>query len=486
MEETGSETPNEAPEDKSANFLAAALSGDAPKLRDLAAKGVTPEMDKQAVMRAPCLDLSAVDVSFFRLLNLHPANEKLNVPLYLAAYYGKAAAVDALLEQNNAQRSLDIALAAAAIAGNAPLAQKLLDAGADVSFEDHAALGEAVAGPNPALLSLLQKNVTDKSAANARALRACIEAGKLDAVPGYLAPGVDAVPALRALCPPLCTKDPTAVPMERQDMPSMPEYLDTLDMLLAFCEAGGADMKKLAEDLLDDAVAHVAAPVANRLLAFGADANRVMVFAVENGQPELLVAALEAGAEPRRFRGVAFDIAARPAASPQQENARAIVRMVLKNVTARRLQEEAETLAAVDAGFSPALLARVLREETGETGLMLAAVTDRAQEALALLEQNPQMLTADVLLQADRNGWSVLERFCDGGHAARLLDEKLWRGRPQEFAKIANAVFGSTPQDKREALAEILGQGFAALKADETRRRLQDRAEKVKNRFRLK
>jgi hypothetical protein len=487
---------NDMTDDAAIQLLAAAMAGRADDVKKLLAAGVSPLTEKDAVVRGilPALDMTRTDLSLFRLLNLHPAAEKLSAPLYLAALQGHADIVEIFLQRQDARASLNIALVGAVMGGQAALTQKILHAGADVSFENYAALAESIMGGHDDIAAQLQRLLSpaQKPAAFTRALEACIAAGRPEKTADYLMPGADVFPALRAACRALCTQKVTRP--ARAAEASAADYEDALDMMLGFAEAAGgktasgtsfeSDMKKLAADLLPTAVQEQATPVVRRLLAYGASAETALDYAVTQGLPDLAAAALARGAEPRQGGGAAVrraqELAVLIGSEPRRD-----LRDLLVQVAAVRTEADRAALQAAGPLSVPVLL-KTLRRETAETGLILAIETDQAEKAFALFAQNPADLTAEFLLQADANGRSALSRLCGKEQGALVLSPVYWQGRLKAYEQVAQAVLDKSPAGQKDALEKRCAETRQALAAQQNRQALEERARQAKNRLRFK
>lgn len=455
----------------------AALDGDIESVRALLARGADPEIDSTsaaAVLRHAEDENSPqaqMRTGLLETLVLHQQHGRLNAAMYLAAFNGFQDVVDYFLTKTEADAlTLNVALFAAARAGHTTLAASLVKAGADIHFKKDLPLRAAIdSGHEAAVRELLHLGAH-------RAEGLVHAAARGDVVmTALLVRRDDNLDApVVSICKSLSDGHMLPAKVTRDDLEN------TLDMLLALAQERGDNMQDLLLMMAQNALEQRSFPVLEKVISHhlfsGIDivlkrevfeqipafvqsierkstaerierfcgylieaggAQAVLVLAAGRGDLPWVQRAIEAGADPRRNRGLALKTA--EGAAIRKKPTAFAVRQEIQHTLYSLTEADRKNAQEVYKENSPVAPNGRLTTQA----LMSVIDAGALPDFLASVKQRQEALYAEIFFSPDAHGYSAIDRISDQQQQELLFDQRLWNKRPQEYFKLWEGL----PQD---------------------------------------
>jgi hypothetical protein len=490
-------------------IMMAAMAGKLDDVKEYIAQGGETGLLKGDVSSFMVGLQDRVNMEFYSLLNMHPFEEALNAPLYMAAFKGQEAVVDYFLSTGDYdQKTLDAALYAAAVKGSLPLVEKLCNAGADVKAAESRGLASCIANGKPEIAQFLLLKGRDYTTA----LKAHALTGNMPKALEMMQKGGDVVEGIAALC------DDEVRNRAHHSAGIMPAF----NALLQAAEDRGDDMQDLIRKALPKAssgrspdavqrlVTHPAfdampdkkelidtaldragylafrgfnpvrygdyARLCAKLMDMGGDVNIGLRRGVEANSLDLVDEALKRGADPRRDgRAAVKDAKFRATPTRPSDPSNTIV---------QRVEAAEKKLDAADVAAMGPLTVETLRTvlPSQRSGFIALAAAGEGTKAIEAFKSAKEKITLAELTASSPHGENALDLLCEKGGASSLCDHSLWLARDDEYRD----VFRRFPAALQEELKHKHAETEAGLRAHRDMILLKEQAEAARKRFHIK
>lgn len=490
-------------------IMMAAMAGNLAQVKEYVEQGGETGLLKADVSSFMVSLQDRVNMEFYSLLNMHPFDDALNAPLYMAAFKGQEAVVDYFLSTGDYdQKTLDAALYAAAVKGALPIVEKLCAAGADVRAAESRGLTSCIMNGKPEIAQFLLLKGRDYTTA----LKAHALAGNMPKALEMMQKGGDVIEGLAALC------DDEVRNRSHHSTGIMPAF----NALLKAAEDRGDDMQELirkalpkassgrSPDAVERLVAHPAfdtmpdkkqlidtaldragflafrgfnpvrygdyAKLCAKLMDMGGDADIGLKRGIEASSLDLVEESLKRGADPRKeARAMVKDAKFRATPARPSDPSNTIV----QRVEAAEKRLDAADVAAMGPLAISSLRATVA---SGRNGFIALAAAGEGAKAVGVFKTAKEKITLQELTAASPHGENALDLLCEKGGASSLCDHSLWLSRDDEYRE----VFKRFPAALQDELKHKHAECEAGLKAHRDMILLKEQAEAAKRRFRIK